>query len=114
MNLISNAIKHHDRKEGHIELEVEDRGGLFDFAVKDDGPGIPAQFHDEIFKIFRTLKPRDQVEGSGMGLAIVRKHIDISGGSIWLESTEGEGSTFRFTWPKPQAKHESRVGKSLP
>ena len=114
MNLISNAIKHHDRKEGHIELEVEDRGGLFDFAVKDDGPGIPAEFHDEIFKIFRTLKPRDQVEGSGMGLAIVRKHIDISGGSLWLESAEGKGSTFHFTWPKPQAKLESPVGKSLP
>jgi PAS domain S-box-containing protein len=114
MNLISNAIKHHDRKEGRIELEVEDRGGLFAFAVKDDGPGIPAQFHDEIFKIFRTLKPRDQVEGSGMGLAIVRKHIDISGGSLWLESAEGKGSTFHFTWPKPQAKLESRVGKCMP
>jgi PAS domain S-box-containing protein len=113
MNLIGNAIKHHDRKEGRIELEVEDRGGLFAFAVKDDGPGIPSQFHDEIFKIFRTLKPRDQVEGSGMGLAIVRKHIDISGGTLRLESAEGKGSTFHFTWPKPQEKFESRVRKSL-
>jgi signal transduction histidine kinase len=102
MNLTGNAIKHHDRKEGRIELEVEDRGGLYAFAVKDDGPGIAAEFHDEIFRIFRTLKPRDQVEGSGMGLAIVRKHIDSAGGAIWLESAEGEGSTFRFTWPKPQ------------
>jgi light-regulated signal transduction histidine kinase (bacteriophytochrome) len=106
MNLIGNAIKHHDRKEGRIELEVGDRGGLYAFAVKDDGPGIAAEFHDEIFRIFRTLKPRDQVEGSGMGLAIVRKHIDTAGGALWLESAEGEGSTFRFTWPKPQ--EESR------
>ena len=108
MNLIGNAIKHHDSKEGHIELSVEDRGAVYEFAVKDDGPGIPAQFHDEIFKIFRTLKPRDQVEGSGMGLAIVRKHIDVAGGMLWLESAEGEGSTFRFTWPKPPQREEGK------
>lgn len=102
MNLISNAIKHHDKKTGHIEVTVEDIDDFYNFAVKDDGPGIPAQFHEQIFKMFQTLKPRDQVEGSGMGLAMVRKNVQVFGGTISLESAEGKGSTFRFTWPKQQ------------
>jgi two-component system sensor kinase FixL len=102
MNLISNAIKHHDRKEGLIEVTVEDRGAMYAFAVKDDGPGIPPQFHEQIFNMFQTLKPRDQVEGSGMGLAMVRKHVEVFGGTLTLESSEGKGSIFRFTWPKLQ------------
>jgi PAS domain S-box-containing protein len=101
-NLIGNAVKHHDKKTGHIEVTVDDSGPDYSFAVKDDGPGIPAQFHDRVFKTFQTLKPRDQVEGSGMGLAIVRKNIDVVGGKISVESAEGKGSTFRFSWPKQQ------------
>jgi len=52
--------------------------------------------------MFQTLKPRDQVEGSGMGLALVRKNIDVFGGTLQLESSDGNGSLFRFTWPKRQ------------
>lgn len=102
MNLIGNAIKHHDKQQGRIEVRVKDMGDLYDFAVKDDGPGIPAQFHDQVFKMFQTLKPRDQVEGSGMGLAMVRKNIETFGGTIKLSSSEGAGSFFQFTWPKQQ------------
>jgi signal transduction histidine kinase len=101
LNLISNAIKHHDKKAGRIMVKAEDLGSQQAFAVSDDGPGIAAPFHDKIFQMFQTLKPRDQVEGSGMGLAIVRKQIDLSGGSLTLESAEGVGSTFRFTLPAP-------------
>jgi len=103
MNLISNAIKHHDKKKGCIEVTVKDSGAAYAFAVKDDGPGIPAQFHEQIFKMFQTLKPRDQVEGSGMGLAMVRKNIEVFSGKLTLESSEGKGSIFRFTWPKQQS-----------
>ncbi len=103
LNLISNAIKHHDKKQGVIEVTVEDEGDHHTFAVSDDGPGIPPQFHNQIFMMFQTLKPRDQVEGSGMGLAMVRKNIEIFGGKLKLESTEGKGSIFRFTWPKRQS-----------
>jgi signal transduction histidine kinase len=71
------------------------------FAVKDDGPGIPARFHAQVFKLFETLKPKDQLEGSGMGLAMVRKNVEVSGGTLDLESSEGNGSTFRLTLPKP-------------
>jgi signal transduction histidine kinase len=109
MNLISNAIKHHDKKAGTVEVTVEDLGTYYAFAVKDDGPGIAPQFHDQVFKMFQTLKPRDQVEGSGMGLAMVRKHIEIAGGTLKLESSEGQGSIFRFTWPKQQIAGADRA-----
>lgn len=105
MNLISNAIKHHDKKTGLIEVSIEDRGGSFDFTVRDDGPGISPQFHTKIFKMFQTLKPRDQVEGSGMGLAMARKHIELAGGTIVVDSAEGKGSIFHFTWPKTHVIH---------
>jgi signal transduction histidine kinase len=105
MNLVGNAIKHHDKSTGRIEITVEDRGVDHAFAVSDDGPGIPAQFHDQVFRMFQTLRPRDQVEGSGMGLAMVRKNIELVGGTIKLESADGRGSMFSFTLPKPlQAK----------
>lgn len=103
MNLVSNAIKHHDKTSGCIDVNVEDLGSSYSFAVKDDGPGIAEQFHEQIFKVFLTLRPRDQVEGSGMGLAMVRKHVEVHGGTLKLESAEGMGSTFRFTWPKEPA-----------
>jgi hypothetical protein len=110
MNLISNAMKHHDKKQGCIDVTVEDRGALYAFAVRDDGPGIPSRFHQEIFKMFQTLKSKDQVDGSGMGLAMVRKHVELFGGEIDVESSEGKGSTFRFTLPKqptPVADHSA-------
>lgn len=106
-NLIGNAIKHHDRKDGRVEVQVEDLGDGFAFAVIDDGPGISPDFHDQVFKMFQTLKPRDQVEGSGMGLAVVKKQIESFGGTLTLQSAEGEGSAFRFTWPKVQRMRQT-------
>jgi two-component system sensor kinase FixL len=101
-NLIGNAIKHHDRKDGRIEVSVEDGGDIYTFTVRDDGPGIPQRFHEQVFKMFQTLKPRDQVEGSGMGLAFVKKNVGYFGGEIRLVSEEGKGAAFSFTWPKQQ------------
>lgn len=103
VNFINNAIKHHDKEKGIIDITLdEEREGKYIFSVKDDGPGIPEKFHKQVFEMFQTLKPRDRVEGSGMGLTIVKKHIENFGGEIALESTEGEGSIFRFSWPKQQ------------
>lgn len=102
VNLINNAIKHHDKKKGTIEVTVDHQKDQLLFAVKDDGPGIPEKFHSQIFKMFQTLKPRDRVEGSGMGLAMVHKHIEHFGGQLKLKSEEGKGSIFYFTWPKKQ------------
>jgi signal transduction histidine kinase len=108
LNLIGNAIKHHDQKKGCIDVTVEESGAHYTFTVSDDGPGIAPQFHDQIFKMFQTLRPRDRVEGSGMGLAMVRKHVEVFGGALQLESAEGQGSTFRLTWPK----HQQPIGEA--
>lgn len=99
-NLISNAIKHHDKEKGHVKVDVKEKGNFYEFCVEDDGPGIPKAYHEKIFEMFQTLKPRDEVEGSGIGLAIVKKTIKLQGGELFLESEEGKGSHFRFTWPK--------------
>jgi PAS domain S-box-containing protein len=101
LNLMNNSIKHHDRDEGRIEVSCRDLGPVYSFSVADDGPGIAPEFHEQIFKMFQTLKPRDRVEGSGIGLAIVRKHIDVLGMTIKVENAAERGTIFRFTYPKP-------------
>lgn len=105
-NLIQNAIKHHDRAEGKIVISVSDQGDFFHFSVSDDGPGILPEFHDRVFKMFETLQPRDDVEGSGMGLSIVKKSVENMGGRIWVESQLGQGATFTFSWPKQVPREE--------
>jgi PAS domain S-box-containing protein len=104
LNLVNNSIKHHDKETGRIDVKTEDFGDRYRFTVTDDGPGIPEQFHEQVFKMFQTLKPRDRVEGSGIGLAIVRKHIEVLGMTIELQNGRDGGSIFRFTYPKPQVK----------
>ncbi|WP_377480177.1 MAG: PAS domain S-box protein [Microcoleus anatoxicus] len=103
-NLISNAIKHHRSPTGHITISVEDIGDFYKFAVADDGQGIAAQYHEKVFVIFQTLEARDRVENTGIGLSLVKKIVENQGGIISLESAEGEGATFRFTWPKQPIK----------
>jgi len=98
-NLISNAIKHHDRPEGWIVVSARDLGESWEFSVADDGPGIAPAYHEKVFAIFQTLQPRDRVESTGIGLALVKKIVEGRGGTVGLESA-GRGSTFRFSWPK--------------
>jgi PAS domain S-box-containing protein len=101
-NLINNAIKHHpEPASGHIEVSCQDKGEQLQISVTDDGVGIPAEYADKVFKMFQTLKPRDDTEGSGMGLAIVQRIIDWQGGKIWFEDNPaGKGVIFHFTWNK--------------
>ena len=70
--------------------------------IEDNGIGVSPRDHERIFQMFQTLKPRDQVEGSGMGLAMAKKHVEAYGGKISVQSEPGLGSVFRFTWPKSQ------------
>ncbi len=102
LNLISNAAKHHDRPQGKIRITAEDLGEWVAVRVADDGPGIDPRFHARIFEIFQTLTSRDELEASGIGLAIVRKALKHSGGEIRLESDpeQARGSVFIVTWPK--------------
>lgn len=102
-NLIGNAIKHHDHPAtGQVRVHAAPCAGETCFTVEDDGPGIPAQFRDRVFGMFQTLRPRDEVEGSGMGLAIVRKIVERRGGTIGLAdrtAPDARGLVVRFTWP---------------
>ena len=69
------------------------------FAVRDNGAGIEPRHHDRVWQIFQTLQPRDQIEGTGIGLSLVRKIVEQHGGAVALDSAPGEGATFSFTWP---------------
>jgi len=100
LNLISNAVKHHDRKTGAIEVSVQERGAFYLFVVADDGPGIPPEFHERIWGMFQTLRSRDEVEGSGIGLALVRRLVTHYGGLASVACRQPRGSIFQFAWPK--------------
>lgn len=100
MNLIHNAIKHGcANKPGRIEVSAREDAGTWRFAVRDFGPGVAREFHDRIFAVFQTLAPRDQVEGTGIGLAVVKKLVESRGGTVQVRSGEGGGACFEFTWP---------------
>mgnify|MGYP006276036913 CR=1 FL=1 len=105
-NLLSNAIKYNDKPRGQVRVEYEDSDDVLTFRIVDNGPGIDERFHERIFQIFQTLKPRDECEGTGIGLTVVRKVVELHGGRIWLESKVGEGTTFFFTLPRKVVMHE--------
>jgi len=101
-NLLRNAVKYMDKPEGRITISCtdDDDDSNWRFSVADNGPGIDEKYYKKIFQIFQTLKPRDEVESTGVGLTIVRKIVRMHGGEITVESKLGEGSTFHFTIPK--------------
>jgi len=99
-NLITNAVKHHDGAMGRIQVDAIAEGDGYRFTVTDDGPGIPPQHRERVFQMFQTLRPWDEAETSGMGLALVRKAVEYAGGTITLnEAPGGRGARFSFTWP---------------
>jgi PAS domain S-box-containing protein len=100
-NLINNAIKHHPTRQGSVTVYAQDKGDEVLFAVEDDGAGIPVEFTEKVFQMFQTLKPRDEIEGSGMGLAIVKRIVEWQGGRIWFHGGPGgAGTVFKFAWKK--------------
>ncbi|MGJ0514828.1 MAG: sensor histidine kinase [Methylomicrobium sp.] len=99
-NLIANAIRYLDKPQGRIEIGCASEGDCWRFSVTDNGPGIQARHFERIFQLFQTLNPRDRVESTGVGLAIVKKIVEQCGGQVGIESSPGQGSTFFFTLPK--------------
>ncbi len=108
-NLINNAVTHHDKQKGEVVLSTKRVGDFLEFIIRDDGPGILPQFHDKIFRLFRTLKRRGEVESTGMGLAIVKKLIERQNCLITVHSEgDGTGTQFRFRWPMFQSTVEAK------
>ena len=105
-NLIENGVKYNDKEEKIIDVFSEETPDGWIFTVKDNGPGIEKQYHERIFVIFQTLNRRDDVESTGVGLAIVKKIIEDQGGKIWVESIPGNGSQFKFLWPRTKKYRE--------
>lgn len=100
LHLIENAVKHHDQEKGEIFIDFKDMGAFYEFLISDDGPGIPQEYSQKVFEVFQSLNPQEGHSGSGMGLALVKKIVQNSGGSIALQKKDGKGTTFAFTWPK--------------
>ncbi len=100
-NLVDNAVKHNPDAGALITIDTEIVAGRLRLTVEDDGPGIAAEFHERIFGMFQTLKPRDQVEGSGMGLAVLKKLVETYNGAITVDSDPDmrRGSRFTVIWP---------------
>ena len=97
-NLIENAIKYNDKKNGFLEIGCEDIGSHWKFYIKDNGQGIEEKYFDKIFETFQKLE--NTVESTGIGLSIAKKIVEIYGGEIWLNSKINEGTTFYFTLQK--------------
>ena len=110
LNLVSNAVKHADGDAPRVQIRCSDEGTeWYEFSVEDNGPGISEEFRDKIWTIFQTLKPRDEVEGTGIGLSVVKRTVEHHGGQVWVESEEGEGATFRFLWPRQVERGEEEA-----
>lgn len=103
-NLISNAVKYMDKPDGLVEVGCRQDAGVWEFFVKDNGPGIEERHFERIFQIFQTLNARDDIESTGVGLSIVKKIVEQEGGRIRVESERGKGSTFYFTLPNTSYK----------
>ena len=106
-NLIDNGIKHHDQTTGVICVTAKQDAGLVEICISDDGPGIPQEYQSRIFKMFSKFKKNNQVDSNGIGLSIVKRIVEVHGGSISVESALGEGTTFRFTWPSTIASQKN-------
>ncbi|MDC8005693.1 PAS domain S-box protein [Aureisphaera galaxeae] len=97
-NLLGNALRYSDKEKGIIDVGVKEEEDHYAFFVKDNGIGIEKKYHKKIFKIFQSLNKHK--ESTGIGLALVKKIVELHGGDIKLESTVGEGTTFYFSLKK--------------
>ena len=102
-NLLDNAVKHSGASEGRISITAKEAKDYLHIIVSDDGPGIPENQFEKAFQLFSTLQARDRVEGSGMGLAIVKRAIEASGGEVNLEHAPGGGLAVNTKWPMFQS-----------
>ncbi len=103
-NLIGNAIKFRDDRRPEIQIQAEHAAGEIIFSVRDNGIGIAPEYFERVFGVFQRLNPRREYSGTGIGLAICKKIVERHGGRIWIESSLGEGTSFRFAIPNEGKK----------
>ena len=96
-NLLSNAIKYRRAEGARIEVTAREAGACWEITISDNGPGISASQQERIWRLFHTTRP---AEGSGIGLALVKRLVEAQGGQVRVESAPGEGSRFHVRWPK--------------
>jgi PAS domain S-box-containing protein len=111
-NLVTNALNYNNNP--CPEVVIGTRSGSENcrvtLYVRDNGIGIDSAYHDQIFRLFRRLHRRDEVEGTGAGLAICKRIVEAHGGRIWVESEVGKGATFVFTLPSPTMEEADEEG----
>ncbi len=100
-NLVGNAVKYHEAvADLRIFITCQKTSDFLQFSVADNGPGIDQKYHDRIFEMFQTLRTGDAPESTGVGLAVVKKAVEVHGGEVKLISNIGAGARFFFQWPK--------------
>jgi light-regulated signal transduction histidine kinase (bacteriophytochrome) len=106
-NLIGNGIKFRANRRLRVTVKAERDGDKWRVTVEDNGIGIDMRFHDRVFEIFRRLHERDSADGTGVGLAIVKRVVERHGGRVWFESTLNQGTRFHFTVPATDQFNET-------
>jgi len=113
-NLLSNALRAVGDGSGEIRVNASPEGEAWHFTVADDGPGIAAKDADRVFQLFRTFSAQGRESGSGVGLTVAKRIVELHGGRIWVQSERGEGATFHFTLPRePDAGDAPEPGDTL-
>jgi light-regulated signal transduction histidine kinase (bacteriophytochrome) len=112
-NLLSNAVKYMDKPHGQIRIGCVEKDNFWEFNVTDNGPGIEEEHFERIFQIFQTLARHDENGGTGIGLTVVKKIVELYDGKIWVESKLGEGSTFYFTLPKEMGVKNEKLEANI-
>ncbi|HEX6926710.1 MAG TPA: ATP-binding protein [Longimicrobiaceae bacterium] len=99
-NLVGNAVRYAGGPRPRVRIGVRDAGQFHEFYVADNGPGMPERAQEKIWSLFHTVEPEERAQGTGIGLAVVKRLVEGQGGTVWVESRVGEGATFRFLWLK--------------
>jgi two-component system CheB/CheR fusion protein len=96
-NLVVNALKYHGQDPPVITINAREEADRWEFSVKDNGVGFEQKFAESVFIMFQRLHHRSEFAGTGIGLSICKKIVEMHHGNIWVESAPNEGSTFYFT-----------------